>query len=28
LISRSGTEALEQAERSIMLLRPELSNPS
>lgn len=28
LISRSGTEALEHAERSIMLLRPDLSNPS
>ena len=28
LISRSGTEALEQVERSIMLLRPDLSNPS
>ena len=28
LISRSGTEALEQVERSIMLLRPDLSNAS
>jgi hypothetical protein len=28
LISRSGMEALELAERSITLLRPELSNPS
>jgi hypothetical protein len=28
LISRSGVEALEQVERSIVLLRPDLSNPS